>query len=63
MVFALSEKGLFGFTGSDKDNPTLDLPCREVFAHGQKPIEVVGPLLEEEARRKFTLKAFWTRKT
>jgi tRNA(Arg) A34 adenosine deaminase TadA len=58
VVFALSEKGLFGFTGSDKENPTLDLPCREVFAHGQKPIVVVGPLLEEEAGK--VHEGFWT---
>jgi hypothetical protein len=25
------------------------LPCREVFASGQRPTEVVGPLLEDEA--------------
>ena len=29
--------------------PTLDLPCREVFESGQRPTEVVGPLLEDEA--------------
>lgn len=61
VVFALSEKGLFAFTGSDKENPTLDLPCREVFAHGQRPIVVAGPLLEEEAGK--VHEGFWTRKT
>jgi tRNA(Arg) A34 adenosine deaminase TadA len=60
VVFALSEKGLLKFTGNDKENPTLDLPCREVFAHGQKPIVVVGPLLEEEAAE--VQVGFWTRK-
>jgi tRNA(Arg) A34 adenosine deaminase TadA len=50
VVFALSEKGLLAFTGNDEQNPTLDLPCREVFARGQRPIAVAGPLLEEEAR-------------
>jgi tRNA(Arg) A34 adenosine deaminase TadA len=60
VVFALSEKGLLKFTGNDKENPTLDLPCREVFAHGQKPIVVVGPLLEEEAAEVHV--GFWTRK-
>jgi tRNA(Arg) A34 adenosine deaminase TadA len=49
VVFALAETGLFQFTGNDAENPTLDLPCREVFARGQRPIEVVGPLLEDEA--------------
>jgi hypothetical protein len=27
----------------------LDLPCRTVFAAGQRRVEVIGPLLEEEA--------------
>ena len=49
VVFALAETGLFRYTGSHTENPTLDLPCREVFARGQKPIVVVGPLIEDEA--------------
>jgi tRNA(Arg) A34 adenosine deaminase TadA len=61
VVFALSEKGLLEFTGNDRENPTLDLPCREVFARGQKPIVVVGPVLEDEARR--VHEGFWTRGT
>jgi hypothetical protein len=31
------------------ENPTLDLPRRAVFVSGQRPTEVVGPLLEDEA--------------
>lgn len=49
VVYALPETSLLRYTGADKENPTLQLPCREVFAHGQKPIHVSGPLLEEEA--------------
>ena len=49
VVFALAETGLLRYTGSHEENPTLDLPCREVFARGQKKIAVAGPLLEEEA--------------
>ena len=36
-------------TGAHAENPTLDLPCRTVFAAGERATEVVGPLLEEEA--------------
>ena len=50
VVFGLSERGLLALTGDDPENPTFDLPCREVFAHGQRPVEVVGPLPEDEAR-------------
>ncbi len=49
VVYALSEKGLLKLTGDHPENPTLSLPCREVFARGQRRIEVFGPALEEEA--------------
>jgi len=49
VVYGLSEKRLKEMTGNHADNPTLDLPCRTVFAAGQRPVEVVGPLLEDEA--------------
>jgi tRNA(Arg) A34 adenosine deaminase TadA len=59
VVFALAEKGLLRYTGSHDENPTLDLPCREVFARGQRPTIVLGPFLEEEAAR--VHEGFWTR--
>lgn len=49
LVYGLSEHRLRGITGNHPENPTLDLPCREVFASGQRTTEVVGPLLEDEA--------------
>ena len=49
VVYGLSEHRLRGVTGNHPENPTLDLPCREVFASGQRPTEVVGPALEDEA--------------
>jgi tRNA(Arg) A34 adenosine deaminase TadA len=49
IVYGQSEKGLKTQTGAHDENPTLDLPCRLVFGAGQRPTEVVGPLLEEEA--------------
>ena len=51
VVYGQSEKGLKAATGAHEENPTLDLPCRIVFAAGQRPTEVVGPLLEDEAAR------------
>jgi tRNA(Arg) A34 adenosine deaminase TadA len=51
VVYGQSEKGLKAQTGAHEENPTLDLPCRIIFAAGQRPTEVVGPLLEEEAAR------------
>ena len=49
VVYALSEERLLTLTGDDPENLTLSLPCREVFARGQRKVEVVGPLLEDEA--------------
>jgi tRNA(Arg) A34 adenosine deaminase TadA len=49
LVYGLSEARLRGITGDHPENPTLDLPCRAVFASGQRPTEVIGPLLEDEA--------------
>ena len=49
VVYGLSEHRLRGVTGNHPENPTLDLPCREVFKSGQRATEVVGPMLEDEA--------------
>ena len=49
VVFGLGERRLRELTGDHPENPTLDLPCRAVFAAGQRAVEVIGPLLEDEA--------------
>jgi tRNA(Arg) A34 adenosine deaminase TadA len=49
VVYGLSEHRLRALTGNHPENPTLDLPCREVFKRGQRATEVIGPLLENEA--------------
>jgi tRNA(Arg) A34 adenosine deaminase TadA len=49
VVYGLSEARLLALTGNHPENPTLRLPCREVFARGQRAIETIGPLLEDEA--------------
>lgn len=46
VVYGISEKELLVITGDDPQNPTFDLPCREIFARGQKRIEVIGPFPE-----------------
>lgn len=51
VVYALSEEHLLTLTGNHPENPTLSLPCREVFARGQRVVEVAGPMLEEEAAK------------
>jgi tRNA(Arg) A34 adenosine deaminase TadA len=49
VVYGLTERRLKHVTGDHPENPTLDLPCRTVFAAGQRRVQVVGPLLEDEA--------------
>jgi tRNA(Arg) A34 adenosine deaminase TadA len=49
VVYGLAERRLKTMIGNHAENPTLDLPCRVVFAAGQRPVEVIGPLLEDEA--------------
>jgi len=44
LVYGLSESHLLALTGRHPENPTLDLPCRQVFAAGQKPVQVIGPV-------------------
>lgn len=60
IVYGLSEVKLKAITGNHPENPTLDLPCRAVLASGQRPVEVVGPLLEDEAAAPH--RAFWARR-
>jgi tRNA(Arg) A34 adenosine deaminase TadA len=43
-AFGIAEKALLAETGNHPENPTLDLPCRQVFARGQKDIRVIGPV-------------------
>lgn len=49
VVFGQTERDVKAQTGAHDENPTLDLPCTVVFEAGQRPTEVVGPLLADEA--------------
>ena len=57
VVHGMSEKALKALIGPHPENLTLDLPCREVFAAGQRKVEVVGPLLVEESAKAH--EGFW----
>lgn len=48
VVYGMSERKLLSITGDHEQNPTLDLPCREIFSAGQKNIQVFGPFSELE---------------
>jgi tRNA(Arg) A34 adenosine deaminase TadA len=61
VVYGMEEKRLLALTGNHAENPTMDLPCREVFAHGQKPVDVIGPVPAVEAEIAALHVAFWQR--
>jgi len=47
-IFGIEEKSLLAITGNHAENPTLDLPCRHVFARGHKDVRVIGPVAAAE---------------
>ena len=59
LVYGLSEARLLQLTGRHAENPTLDLPCREVFARGQKAMQVWGPVPEVEEEIAALHRGFW----
>jgi len=59
LVYGMSERRLRELTGKHPENPTLDLPCREVFARGQKSLQVFGPFAEVEDEIAALHRGFW----
>jgi tRNA(Arg) A34 adenosine deaminase TadA len=59
LVYGMSERRLLQLTGNHAENPTLDLPCREVFARGQKAVQVWGPVVEVEDEIAALHRDFW----
>ncbi len=56
VVYGLSEKGLYDIVGEGSEE-VLQLPARELFEKGKKAIEVIGPVLEQEAKK--VHEGFW----
>jgi tRNA(Arg) A34 adenosine deaminase TadA len=61
LVYGMSEARLLALTGNHSENPTLDLPCRDIFDRGQKPMQVVGPVPEVEEEIAALHRDFWRR--
>ena len=51
VVYGISEKHILELTGSHQQNPTFDMPCRIIFAGGQKEIVVFGPIANTELEK------------
>ena len=61
LVYGYEEEKLLALTGDHAENPTMNLPSRTVFEHGQKNIEVHGPFPEIEAELLAPHREFWRR--
>jgi tRNA(Arg) A34 adenosine deaminase TadA len=59
LVYGMTEHSLLQLTGNHDENPTMNLPCRQVFSAGQKAIEVIGPVPEVEAEIVALHQSFW----
>ena len=62
VIYGAGEEALLSLTGNHAENPTLALPCREVFARGQKPVRVFGPVSDNPELQNLLLqphKDFW----
>jgi tRNA(Arg) A34 adenosine deaminase TadA len=57
VVYALSEVGLYEIVGPSPDQ--LVLPCREVFAHSQRKVDVAGPASELDKEARAVHAGFW----
>lgn len=62
VLYGAEEAALLALTGDHPENPTLSLPCREVFARGQRPVEVIGPVEAVADEMVATHRGFWERR-
>ena len=61
VVFGMTEHRLLALTNGHSENPTQDLPCRQIFASGQRKVEVRGPFEELEDIISAQHSAFWAK--
>ncbi len=59
LVYGMTERRLLELTGNHDENPTMDMPCRSVFAAGQKAVTVVGPVSTMEGEIAELHLGFW----
>ncbi len=62
VVFGMKEEQLLAATGDHSENPTMSVSSRYVFDHGQKPVELIGPVPEIAAETIAMQREFWSRR-
>ncbi|HCL60566.1 MAG TPA: nucleoside deaminase [Acinetobacter sp.] len=60
VVYAMTEEKLLQCTGNYNENPTMSVSAAYVFTHGQKNIELIGPITELEQETIQLQKDFWS---
>lgn len=59
IVYGVAESSLMKLTGKHEENPTLNLPCREVVQASPKVIQILGPFAEVEEEVFKLHEGFW----
>ena len=59
VVYGISEEHLLECTGNHQENPTMSVSSHYIFSHGQKEIELIGPVPEIEAETVSLQQQFW----
>ena len=59
VVYAMTEEKLLVCTGNHNENPTMNVSSQYIFSHGQKNIDLIGPILELEKETVDLQMSFW----
>ncbi|ATO20509.1 tRNA-specific adenosine deaminase [Acinetobacter sp. LoGeW2-3] len=59
VVYGMLEERLLEYTGNHQENPTMSVSSEYVFSHGQKDIDLIGPVPEIEAEIINLQQQFW----
>jgi len=59
VLYGAEETTLLALTGDHPENPTLALPCRAVFATGQRTVTVTGPVADLVDEMTEAHRGFW----
>ena len=59
VVYGMTEADLLAVTGNHAENPTLSVPAAHVFSHGQKAVQLIGPVAAIVDETVAMQRAFW----
>lgn len=59
VVYGMTEHDLLQCTGNHQENPTLSVSAAYVFKHGQKQVQLIGPIDEIAQETQVIQQQFW----